>query len=176
MQLRLEPKSNAIEVKTNRLSAGWLNGEQLQPFADAEGWWRSGDGGQLNEQGIRVLGRLDGAITTGGATVFPEQIEAALAGIPGVAALLVVGVPDPQWGERLVGLVRPQPDRSANQVVEALQQHCQQLSPAQRPKQWLCTEELRPNSQGKWTRMEWKNAVIASLANKSDRLKSSANQ
>lgn len=176
VQLRLEPSTQAIQVKTKRLSAGWLNGEQLQPFADTEGWWRSGDGGQLNAEGLNVLGRLDGAITTGGATVFPEQIEAALAGTPGVAALLVVGMPDPQWGERLVGLVRPQPGRSTNQVVEALQQQCQQLNPAERPKQWLCAWDLKPNAQGKWRRMAWKNAVIASLANKANALISSANQ
>ena len=160
VQLRLEPKTNAIEVKTNRLSAGWLNGEQLQPFADAEGWWRSGDGGQLNEQGIRVLGRLDGAITTGGATVFPEQIEAALAGTPGVAALLVVGVPDPQWGERLVGLVRLNPAAEPEAVLHALQQRARGLPPAERPRQWQITPTLSSNQQGKWERRRWAQAAL----------------
>ena len=70
VELRIEAKTNSIEVKTKRLSAGWLNGSTLQPFADAEGWWRSGDGGQLNADGLQVLGvqvesTFDGAIIEG---------------------------------------------------------------------------------------------------------------
>ncbi len=55
----------------------------MQPFADAGGWWHSGDAGRLGPAGLEPLGRLDGALNSGGATVFPEQIEAALAGLPG---------------------------------------------------------------------------------------------
>ena len=153
VQLRLEPKTNAIEMKTSRLSAGWLNGEQLQPFADTDGWWRSGDGGQLNADGLNVLGRLDGAITTGGATVFPEQIEAALAGTPGVAALLVVGVPDAQWGDRLVGLVRPAAGSDAEAVIARLQERAQRMPPSHRPKEWRHQPQLTTNKQGKWRRI-----------------------
>ena len=153
VELRIEPKTNAIEVKTNRLSAGWLNNEDLQPFADAEGWWRSGDAGQLNTDGLQVLGRLDGALNSGGATVFPEQIEAALAGIPGVEALLVVGIPDPEWGQQLVGLVRPAAGTDAEAVIARLQERAQLMPPSHRPKEWRHQPQLTTNKQGKWRRI-----------------------
>ena len=60
---------------------------------------------------LTLLGRLDGAIHSGGVTVFPEQLEVRLmaaareVGLP-LKAVLLLGVHDPEWGERLVVLVR----------------------------------------------------------------------
>ena len=41
VELQLDPASGAVAVKTKRLSPGWLNGDQVQPFADANGWWQA---------------------------------------------------------------------------------------------------------------------------------------
>ncbi len=58
---------------------------------------------------VRVTGRLDDLITTGGLKVAPALVEDALAHAPGVAEVVVVGVPDPEWGERVVAAVVPLP-------------------------------------------------------------------
>jgi O-succinylbenzoic acid--CoA ligase len=56
---------------------------------------------------VRVLGRVDDLITTGGLKVAPAVVEEALATLPGVAEVVVVGVPDPEWGQRVVAAVVP---------------------------------------------------------------------
>ena len=164
-QLRLG-EHGAIELRTPRLSPGWLQDGALVPFAGPSLWWRSGDGGWLTHQGLEVLGRLDGAINSGGHTVFPEQVEqrlldlAAAAGLP-LAALLVLGEPDPLWGERLVGLFRPLPEASdpgpIAEVATNLQTLARQLPPSQRPHRWLACPELAPSALGKWRRGHWRS-------------------
>jgi O-succinylbenzoic acid--CoA ligase len=52
-----------------------------------------------------VVGRRDDMVITGGENVHPAQVEAALSRVPGVTAAAAAGVPDPEWGERLVALV-----------------------------------------------------------------------
>jgi len=159
-------EQGAIELRTPRLSPGWLQDGALVPFAGPSLWWRSGDGGRLTHQGLEVLGRLDGAINSGGETVFPEQVEqrllalAAAAGLP-LAALLVLGEPDAVWGERLVGLFRPLPEASdpgpAAQLKISLQALVRQLPPSHRPQRWLACPELAPSELGKWQRGHWRS-------------------
>ena len=132
VSLQIEPSRQAIQVRCQRLSPGWLAGAQLQPFVDASGWWSSGDAGALGPAGLEVLGRLDGALNSGGATVFPEQIEAALAPTPGVAALLVVGLPDCEWGQRLGALVRPSSAADGPTALANLRPRAAALPPAGR--------------------------------------------
>jgi len=73
---------------------------------DAGGWLATGDAGSWDHNGrLAVRGRLDDAIVTGGEKVWPAAVEAVLAGLPGVAEAGVGGVPDPEWGERVVAYV-----------------------------------------------------------------------
>jgi O-succinylbenzoic acid--CoA ligase len=117
VELRLEGRIGAIALRTARLSPGWWQAGRLRPFAAADGWWRSGDAGGWNDQAavaaasLEVRGRLDGAIHSGGETVFPEQVRQRLlalieaARLP-VAELLLLAEDDLRWGQRLVALVR----------------------------------------------------------------------
>jgi O-succinylbenzoic acid--CoA ligase len=97
----------ALEVRTQRLAMGSWRDEQpdvLLPVANSTGWWRSGDRAQING-GLVIRGRLDTALSCGGETVFPEQLEARLmrelrvAGLP-VECVLFLGMDDPEWGQR----------------------------------------------------------------------------
>jgi O-succinylbenzoic acid--CoA ligase len=155
VELRVRGTDGAIQVRCERLSPGWLAGDQPQPIAAADGWWSSGDAGRFCPAGLQLLGRLDGALNSGGATVFPEQIEAALAQTEGVEALLVVGLADQEWGQRLVGLLRLGDNSNPALVQQRLLERSSSLPPAQRPKQWLLCSQLAPNAQGKWERPRW---------------------
>jgi O-succinylbenzoic acid--CoA ligase len=170
VQLRLAAQGGAdaacaaqapLEVATDRLSPGWLQQGQLVPMPRSpDGWWRSGDAARLGPQGLEILGRLDGAILSGGETVFPEQIEQRLGALieaqalP-VAALLLLGESDARWGQRLVALVRLQGAADGPSVLAALARLARQLPPAERPGRWLLCPTLEPTATGKWQRQRW---------------------
>jgi O-succinylbenzoic acid--CoA ligase len=69
-----------------------------------------------------VIGRLDDLINTGGEKVWPQEVEAALQGHPGVADVAIVGHPDPEWGERVVAYVVPA-DPASPPTLEQLREH-----------------------------------------------------
>jgi O-succinylbenzoic acid--CoA ligase len=74
--------------------------------AFAGGWFRTGDLGRLRADGtLEVLGRADDVINTGGVKVAAAAVERVLAAQPGVAQAGVVGLADPQWGQRVVAAV-----------------------------------------------------------------------
>ncbi|HEU5472000.1 MAG TPA: o-succinylbenzoate--CoA ligase [Actinophytocola sp.] len=85
-------------------------GYRLRPVETAAafacGWFRTSDLGRLRPDGtLEVLGRADDLINTGGLKVAPGAVERVLAAQPGVAEACVVGLPDPEWGQRVVAAV-----------------------------------------------------------------------
>ncbi|HET9254816.1 MAG TPA: AMP-binding protein [Pseudonocardiaceae bacterium] len=116
-QVRVEDGTGRVELAGPMLATGYLRapqdaagdttaGDSGEVFHD--GWFRTCDLGELDSRGrLRVLGRADDVIVTGGSKVVPVEVEAVLASLPGVAAACVVGVPDPEWGERVTAVVIP---------------------------------------------------------------------
>ena len=165
-QLRIDPASGAVQVRAASLALGEHAAGRFQPLPLDEGWWSSGDLGRWGGAGgLELLGRCDGAINSGGETVFPEQVELRLmaaareAGLP-LRHLLLLAEPDPLWGERLVALVRA--ERSAPHTPDAalippLAALAAALPPSQRPKRWLACPELAPSPLGKWQRGRWRD-------------------
>jgi O-succinylbenzoic acid--CoA ligase len=152
----------ALEVRTERLCPGWLEDGRLCPLPrDGEGWWRSGDAARLEGGRLTVLGRLDGAVQSGGETIFPELLEgrllaaAAAAALP-LEAVLLLGLPDAEWGARLVALVRPGPEADAAALIRALEQITARWWPAERPRGWRLCPALAPTAAGKWERARWR--------------------
>jgi O-succinylbenzoic acid--CoA ligase len=88
------------------LAAGY-RGHPEHPAWAEPGWFRTDDAGVLTDGVLTVLGRLDDAISTGGLTVVPQVVEAALGTHPGVRECVVLGVPDERWGQRVVAVVVP---------------------------------------------------------------------
>jgi acyl-CoA synthetase (AMP-forming)/AMP-acid ligase II len=81
------------------------------PVVDGVRWSVPGDHARIEEDGsITLLGRGSVSINTGGEKVYPEEVEAALKAHPSVFDAVVVGVPDPRWGERVVAVVQLRPD------------------------------------------------------------------
>jgi len=116
-----------------------------------DGWLRSGDFGRLGADGrLVVLDRRVDRIVTGGENVAPGEVEQVLAASPGVRDVCVVGLPDPQWGQRVVAAVRwdGEPRRDDLQACALAG-----LLPWQRPKQIVDWEgELPRGDLGKLQR------------------------
>lgn len=74
--------SGTIELAGPVLATGYLDAPEETAVAFRDGWFRTCDVGQLNSQGrLRVLGRADDAIITGGLNVSPAEVEAVLTGL-----------------------------------------------------------------------------------------------
>ena len=87
---------------------------------DGERWALIGDEATVEADGtVKVLGRGSQCINTGGEKVYPEEVEEPLRGHPDVEDVVVVGVADERWGERVVAVVQPRP--SATIELAALQ-------------------------------------------------------
>ncbi len=115
---------------------------------DADGWLHTGDLGELLPDGrLHVHGRADDLIITGGENVWPEAVEGAIATHPSVRDVAVVGVPDGEWGQRVVVWIVPntQPPSLAAiraHVLESLPAYCV-------PKELHIADELPRTSLGK---------------------------
>ncbi|NME77582.1 o-succinylbenzoate--CoA ligase [Rhodococcus sp. 105337] len=103
-----------VRVRVGEDSRVWLGGATLASgyrglpdhpaFAEA-GWFRTDDAGVLDGGVLRVLGRLDEAISTGGLTVVPQVVEAVLTEHPSVREVAVIGLPDERLGQRVTAIV-----------------------------------------------------------------------
>jgi O-succinylbenzoic acid--CoA ligase len=114
-----------IMVRGETLFAGYVEGEELARPLDPEGWFHTGDLGELDGDGyLRVGGRIDNLFISGGENVQPEEIEEALCRLEGVDEAVVVPVPDEEFGARPVAFVR-----AAGRKPEELAQELEPLLP-----------------------------------------------
>jgi O-succinylbenzoic acid--CoA ligase len=102
----------------------------VTPIVDADGWLRTGDLGRWGDDGRLVVdGRRDDLIVTGGENVWPGPVEQVLARHPAVGEAIVVGEPDPAWGQRVVAVVVPV-EASAPPSLDELRDHVRTHLPA----------------------------------------------
>ncbi len=130
------------------LAEGYRNPAEENPFE--AGWFATDDVGALDNSGIlRVLGRTDDAISTGGLTVFPQLVENALASHPRVADCAVFGLPDERLGQRVVAAIVAADDYPAPTLAE-LRTHVKTLLDATAaPREVHVVEELPRRGIGK---------------------------
>jgi long-chain acyl-CoA synthetase len=112
-----------IVVSGDTVGAGYRQERDATAAAFTARGWRSGDLGELDENGLLyVLDRKKDLIITGGSNIFPSEVEAVLASHPAVKLAAVVGVPDALKGELAIGCVVP--NDGATPSEEALLAYC----------------------------------------------------
>jgi acyl-CoA synthetase (AMP-forming)/AMP-acid ligase II len=147
----LLPPGEVGEVWTR--SAQNCAGYHGMPLATEEllhdGWLRTGDLGRLDSDGyLYVTGRLRDMIITGGENVYPSEVEQVLRLDPAVADVVVIGEPDPTWGETVVAVVvlNPSAQRTPESILEATRG---ELAGYKRPRRVHIVDELPRNASGK---------------------------
>ncbi|HEX2902650.1 MAG TPA: AMP-binding protein [Jatrophihabitans sp.] len=110
-----------ITVSSDTQFAGYYRRPDLTAETIIDGRIRTGDVGHLDAAGyLYVTDRAKDMIVSGGMNVFPAEVEAALADLPGLREIAVFGVPHERWGETVVAVaVRSDPGIDENAVIEA---------------------------------------------------------
>jgi O-succinylbenzoic acid--CoA ligase len=97
---------NRVRLAGPTLFDGYVDDPALTAEVLVDGWFLTSDAGRLDPDGrLQVLGRLDDVVVSGGVNVPGPAVAARLREHPAVAAAEVVGVPDEEWGHRLVAFV-----------------------------------------------------------------------
>ncbi|MBW1997386.1 MAG: AMP-binding protein [Deltaproteobacteria bacterium] len=109
-----EADEGVIVVKGPCTSDGyWENAEATREVWTKDGWGNTGDLGRFDEEGnLVILGRKKDMIIRGGQNIFPAEIERYLLSHPKIKDVAIVGMPDPQMGERACAFVVPKPGQT----------------------------------------------------------------
>ncbi|USD81564.1 acyl-CoA synthetase [Bacillus safensis] len=140
-------ETGRIYVKSPMTFSGYLH-EEKPP----QEWLTVYDMGWLDEDGyLYMSGRENGMIVYGGLNIFPEEIERVLNEQPEVKRSIVVGVPDPYWGEIPVAILEQVPQiKAVRQAVK------EKLAAYKVPKKWLVIDQMMETSGGKIARASMK--------------------
>jgi O-succinylbenzoic acid--CoA ligase len=98
-----------ILIKGNTLFSGYRLRPELTAEVLRDGWFRTQDRGELVDGRLRVIGRVDDVVISGGVNVTLTTVQARLLEHPSVKDAVVLGAPDPEWGTRVVAFVVAEP-------------------------------------------------------------------
>ena len=138
-----------IHIRGPGVISRYLNLPQQTAAAFCDGWLVSGDLARRDDDGyVHIVGRAKDLIISGGLNVYPVEVERVLLRHPDVSAVAVVGLPDPEWGERVVAGVIAAPGASPD--PEALIAYARaHLAPYKCPRAVRLVEEFPRNAMGK---------------------------
>jgi fatty-acyl-CoA synthase len=143
------------------LFSGYWNREEATREAFSDGWFRTGDLGSIDAQGyVYVSERRTDLIVSGGANIYPSEVEDCITGLPGVAEVAVVGAAHPRWGQTVVAAIvrRPGTKVTAEDVV----QHCRvHLAAYKKPTRVVFLDELPRTPSQKVSRASVRDLVRA---------------
>jgi acyl-CoA synthetase (AMP-forming)/AMP-acid ligase II len=138
-----------IIVRGGHVMLGYWNMPEETRAAIRDGWMYTGDGGYVDERGyLYVVDRIKDMIITGGENVYSAEVENAIASHPAVAQCAVIGVPDPDWGERVHAVVVPRP--GAMVTLGELREHAKaRIAGYKAPRSLEIADTLPVSSTGK---------------------------
>lgn len=142
------------------ITSGYWRKPEETAEAFVDGWFRSGDLGKVDEDGYYyITDRLKHIIISGGENISPKEVQGVINRLDGVMESAVVGVPDEQWGEKVVAAVVVSP--GGHPTPEEIRSHCKTyLHDWKCPKDILYIENLPRNTMGKVLNEEVKRLFL----------------
>ncbi|RBW53277.1 malonyl-CoA synthase [Ruegeria sp. A3M17] len=139
-----------IEVRGPNVFEGyWQMPEKTAAELREDGFFITGDLGRVDADGyVHIVGRGKDLIISGGFNIYPKEVELVLDDQPGVLESAVIGVPHPDFGETVLGILVAEPDSSPD--LDAILANIQnQLARFKHPRRLIVVDELPRNTMGK---------------------------
>ncbi|WP_170766015.1 malonate--CoA ligase [Ruegeria lacuscaerulensis] len=139
-----------VEVRGPNVFEGyWQMPEKTAAELREDGFFITGDLGRVDEDGyVHIVGRGKDLIISGGFNIYPKEIELVLDDQPGVLESAVIGVPHPDFGETVLGILVPAPGKTLEtDVILANVQN--ELARFKHPRKLILLNELPRNTMGK---------------------------
>jgi malonyl-CoA/methylmalonyl-CoA synthetase len=166
LAVRLVDPATGVDVEPGQTGEIWLKGPAVTPGywqkpeetarAFEQGWFKTGDLGNIDEDGYYYLtDRIKHIIISGGENISPKEIESVINQVEGVAESSAVGVADDKWGEKIVTAVVKESDVDVS--ADEIQAYCKKhLHDWKCPKEIAFVDELPRNTMGKVLKEEVK--------------------
>jgi long-chain acyl-CoA synthetase len=153
-----------VVVRGDTVMAGYWGRPEESAAALRGGWLHTGDLGAIDERGfLTLLDRAKDLVISGGANIYPREIEDVLLEDPAVGEAAVIGVPDPEWGESVLALIVPAGGEPVD--LSRLEALClQRIARFKRPKYWRIVPSLPKNGAGKVLKRELRQTYAAEFA------------
>lgn len=157
-----EGVAGEIEVRGPGVFREYWNRPEDTRAAFRDGWFRTGDEATVEDGFWRILGRRSvDIVKTGGEKVSALEVESALAAHPSIVECAVVGVPDPEWGERVCAAIVAAPGERV-ELEELRAWARERIAPWKVPTRLQVVEDLPRNAMGKVTKSAVKTMFVSS--------------
>jgi long-chain acyl-CoA synthetase len=145
-------ETGLVYVRNEQTMSGYLGDAKATDETRRGAWITVEDLGRVDRDGyLYISGRERDMVKSGGVNLYPVEIEEVIGQHPNVRDVAVIGLPDPEWGERLAAVVVPRGDLDPPDV-EAFAR--ERLASVKVPKEWHVVDELPRNPTGKTLKRE----------------------
>ncbi|KUG26568.1 long-chain-fatty-acid--coa ligase [hydrocarbon metagenome] len=153
--VKIKVKQNEILVSTDSLFTGYYKNESLTKEKIENGWYKTGDIGYIDDDGfLFVMGRKDNIIISGGEKIDPKEIEFVIKKLSYTKEVVVFGVPDEKWGQKICAAVLS----STKLDVSEIQDKLKEILPSYKiPKMINQIEKIPVDEMGKVNLSELQN-------------------
>jgi acyl-CoA synthetase (AMP-forming)/AMP-acid ligase II len=161
VEVRLVDESDGqgeVCVRGDVVMLGYWNDEEATARALEGGWLHTGDIGRFEDGFLHLVSRKSDVIISGGANVYPREVEDVLHLHPAVAEACVFGVPDPKWGESVAAAVVASAPVDADELIEHCRAH---IASFKKPTRIEFVAELPRNAYGKVLRRDLRERLSA---------------